>query len=187
MYKNLKFHIRGVSPLLVHNGQLADPLNKYARDMKAISGKRKKTDDDYEALGKIEFFGGLYLDEKIRPVIPGGNLESMLVEAGKKQKLGEPFKAGVISDGLWIIEYDGPKTVEDLWKDKRFVDRRGVKIGTSTVIRTRPIFRSWSLKFTIDYLPDLLNESNVIDAVTTAGRIIGLGNYTPKFGRFEIV
>ena len=54
----LQLTIKGVSPLLLHNGQTANPLNKYARQLKAVSGKRNKTDEDFEAMAKIEFLAG---------------------------------------------------------------------------------------------------------------------------------
>lgn len=187
MYTTVDFSIQGISGLMLHNGQLADPLNDFAKKLKEVSGKRKKTDADHAEMARIEWHGGLYLDEKKRPCIPGENIEALLVAAGKKQRLGEMFKAGVLSDGTWMIEHDGPKTIEALWEDKRFRDRRGVSVGTATIMRTRPIFRNWKLNFSIQFLPELLNESQIRDAVVTAGRIIGLGDFKPKFGRFEVV
>ena len=35
-YKTIDFHVRGVAPLLMHNGQLANPMNRFAKAMKAI-------------------------------------------------------------------------------------------------------------------------------------------------------
>jgi hypothetical protein len=186
MYKELKFTIHGIVPMLLHNGQLADPLNEHAKALKEVSGKRKKTDADHAEMARIEWHGSLYLDDKQRPVVPGENIEAMLVKAGKKQRLGEQFKAGILSNGLWVIKHDGPQTIKALWEDKRFRDRRGARVAGSKVMRTRPIFRSWSINFSVQYLPELLNESQVIEAVRTAGRIIGLCDYTPKYGRFEV-
>jgi hypothetical protein len=47
MYKLLSLTIVGTAPLLMHNGQTADPLNKYAKMLKSVSGKRKKTEADH--------------------------------------------------------------------------------------------------------------------------------------------
>lgn len=187
MYESIEFTIQGLSPLLFHNGQLADPLNDFAKRMKEVSGKKKKTDADHIELSRIEFLGGLYTDDKGRPGIPGENIESAMVFAAKKHKLGPQAKAGIISDGFWLVDYDGPKTPDALWEDKRFVDRRGAKVQMSRVNRTRPIFRNWKLTFTLQYLADQLNKKDVVMIVETAGRIIGLGDYRPRFGRFEIV
>lgn len=188
MYEAVEFKIQGISPLIMHNGQLADPLNPFSKQLKEITGKRKKTDADHEAMSKIEWFGGLYVNDDKRPVVPGTNIEAMLIEAGKKVRMGDAFKAGVICDGDWPVDYDGPKAAEELWNKAggKFTDRRGCVVGQSRVMRTRPIFRKWGLAFTINFLPDLLNLKDVRQAVTTAGRIIGLCDYTPKFGRFEL-
>jgi len=41
-YSQVKLKLTGISPLIVHNGQLADPLNRFSKLMKAVTGKRKK-------------------------------------------------------------------------------------------------------------------------------------------------
>ena len=190
MYERLEFEIRGISPLICHNGHLANPMNKWSKQLKEISGKRKKTDSDFEAMAKIEWFGGLYVDENDCPIIPGVNIESMMASAGAAQKLKKVFTAGLISDGNWPIKYDGPKTAAAIWEKAafQFIDQRNVKLnGKVSIVRTRPIFRKWSLKFSLDYLPDLLNHDQVKQALIAAGRIIGLGDFKPKFGRFEVV
>lgn len=187
MYKTINFHLQGIAPLLLHNGHLADPLNEWAKAMKEVSSKRKKTDDDHAELGRLEWHGGLYLNEDQQPIVPGENIEAMLIEAGRKQKLGKQFQAGVLSDGQWLIKHDGPKKIDALWADKRFRDRRRAKVnGGSSVMRTRPMFRSWAIDLVVQFLPELLNQSQVVEAMNTAGRIIGLGDYHPKFGRFEV-
>jgi hypothetical protein len=47
-----KFRLTSESPLLLHNGQTADPSNRFSKEMKKISGKRGKTDADFEQLSK---------------------------------------------------------------------------------------------------------------------------------------
>ncbi len=186
MYESVTFEIRGVSPLLLHNGQTADPLNQWAKRMKEISSKRKKTDADHLELAHVEFLAGLYLNDDGQPIIPGVNIEAALIEGARKQRIGENAKAGIISDGSWPIDYTGPKEAEALWADKRFVDRRPVRIQQNKVMRTRPIFRSWSAKIKVDFLPEQLNKSQVVQMMETVGNSIGICDYTPKFGRFVV-
>ncbi|EIM25758.1 hypothetical protein [Microvirga lotononidis] len=182
-YQNLKFRLTGVSPLICHNGQLADPLNSIAKEMKKVSSKRAKTDADFEELARLEFFGGLYLDNG-EPVIPGEIVEAALVEAARKQKKGQQAKAGILSVGNFPIEYEGPRTVNELWADDRFRLTVGVKVQRNKVMRTRPIFRDWSCEISIDFLPGQLNRSEVEEMVRTAGTVVGIGDWRPKFGRF---
>jgi hypothetical protein len=54
MLTTLKVQLRGASPMLLHNGRTANPLDKFARQLKAVSKKRNKTDADYEEMAKIE-------------------------------------------------------------------------------------------------------------------------------------
>lgn len=187
MYKELQFRIRGIAPLIMHNGQLADPLNEWAKALKKVSGKRDKTEDDHLEMSRIEFYGGLYVNAEQRPVIPGPNIESLLVDGSKVRKLGKKFKAAIISDGDWPLEYDGPKTADELWADKRFVDRRGAPVGGGRIQRTRPIFRQWGLRFSVSYLPSVLNPEQVKEALQAAGQLVGLCDYKPRFGRFEVL
>jgi hypothetical protein len=185
-YESLKFRLRGVVPLVMHNGQLADPLNKHAKEMKKISGKRAKTEADFEQLAKIEWYGGLYVHEGA-PCLPGELIEAAFTAAAKKNKRGTQAKAGVISDGFWPLEYDGPKSPDELWKSERYRLTTGVRIQRNRIMRTRPLFPQWEATVQIDFLPDQLNEGEVADIVAIMGRVIGLGDWRPRFGRFEIV
>ena len=95
MQRDLKFNCIGISPLIMHNGQTADPLNKFARELKQLSGKRKKTDEDYAAMAKIEWMAGLYVNNDGYLIVPSFVIESAIYEGAKKQKLG--FRAFVQS------------------------------------------------------------------------------------------
>jgi hypothetical protein len=186
-YKTIDFHIRGVAPLLMHNGQLANPLNPFTKAIKAITAKKKKTDEDYTEVARLEIFGGLYVDDQGRPVLPGEVIEGTIVSGARKTKKGKDALSAIIVDGNFPLIYDGPKTPETLWEDKRFHYTVGVTVGQSCVMRTRPIFKSWECKFTVHYLDEVFNPQEVIDFVETAGRVAGLGDRRPKFGRFEVV
>lgn len=186
--KVLSFHIRGTAPTLMHNGRLADPLDEKAIALKEITGKRKKTEADQWEMSRIEHEAGLYLNGKGRPYWPTMNIRAMIIAAAKKSKEGTIAKTAFNVVGDTEVIYDGPKTVEGLWKDKRFVNRVRTKMGVGTsVMRTRPIFNEWELKFTIEYFPDLVNKKTVVDWVALAGRVIGLSDWRPQHGLFELV
>ncbi len=186
-YKTIEFHVRGVAPLLMHNGQLANPRNKFAKAMKEITSKRKKTEEDHNALADLEFLGGLYVDDDGHPTLPGELVEAAIVNGAKKTKNGKNAKAAIIVDGNASLVYTGPKTAEELKNDDRFRHIASVSVGQSKVMRTRPIFKTWEVTFTVSYLPDTFNENEVVSFVEAAGRIAGFGDGRPRFGRFEIV
>jgi hypothetical protein len=184
-YQTLSFLIKSVSPLLMHNGQLSDPLSPASRSLKEVHAKRKKTDADILELSRREFFGGLYMSNG-RPCIPGEMIESMLLGAAKKERMGVQAKAGLIVDGFPPLEYDGPKDPQKLWEDERFWMRTSARVGTSRVQRTRPRFDEWSLQFDVKFLPSLLNAKDVRGFVELAGEQVGLGDWRPRFGRFMV-
>jgi len=186
-YKTVEFEIEGVSPLLMHNGQMANPLNKFAKELKKISGKRKKTDDDYAEMSRIEFLGGLYVNGDKVPVIPGEVLEATISSGAKNTKKGKVSKSCIIVDGNFPIIYDGPKSPEKLFEDENFRHICGVKVGQARIMRTRPKFNTWSLKFTVHYLPDVVDAREILTFVEDAGRVSGLCDGRPRFGRFNVV
>lgn len=185
-YTEIKFHVEGTAPLLMHNGQLANPLNPIVRELKTYTGRRKKTDDDLVKIFELEFLGGLYLDDKGRVIVPGESIEAMLWEAATKFRKGQQAKAGLMSDGLWPLLYDGPKDAKGLWANPAFRDVRSAIVDRKRIQRCRPRFNKWSLKFAVQYLPELLDERDVREFVEIAGRQLGLCDYTPRFGRFML-
>ena len=191
MYEAVKFKIRGVMPTIMHNGQTSDPLNSYAKDMKKLTSKRQKSDSDHMDLAKLEWYAALYVDEQNRPCWPGENIEAMLVAAAKKNRMGPSAKSGLFIDGNSVVQHDGPRTADGLWKFKKFennpyISRVPVVVNKSRVMRTRPIFNNWTLEFTVHYMPDIINKEDVISFVNRAGKMIGLSDWRPKYGRFEI-
>jgi hypothetical protein len=184
-YKSLHFKITGVAPLLMHNGQLADPLNDHSKALKRITSKRNKTDADHEEMARLEWFGSLYLKDG-KPCLPGEILEAAFVAAAKKQKQGKQAQAGIFCPDSYPLLYDGARKPEQLWGDRDYRHTVGVRVQQNRVSRTRPIFRNWSCKIEVQYDDELLNAEEVNDIVRIAGEIIGVGDWRPKYGRFKV-
>lgn len=185
-YATYQCRIIGATPLLMHNGLLADPLNEITKLMKQVSGKRDKTEADFAELSRLEWFGGLYSQDGL-PCLPGEMIEAMLLESAKKKKKGVQAKAGLIVPHNAMLEYEGPKDIDDMWKSGQFLHKIGVRVQRNKVIRTRPIFKEWAANLEIHYLPSLLNKSDVESFIEIGGQIVGLGDWRPKFGRFSVV
>jgi hypothetical protein len=184
-YQTYTRKITGVIPMLMHSGMLADPSNPIVQMMKKISGKRDKTESDYIEMSRLEWYGGLYVDNG-RPCIPGEVIEACLLEAARKSRKGKQAQAGIMVPDNAILIYDGPQNIDEMWESGQFIHKAGVKIQRNKVIRTRPVFKNWSAVITIHYLPGLLNESDVKTFLEVAGQIVGLGDWRPKFGRFVV-
>lgn len=185
MLKTLKYQITGVAPLLLHNGQTADPLNEWSKRLKHVSSKRAKTDADYEELSRIEWYASLYATGG-KVCLPGEVLEACLVEAARKKKLGKQALAGMFIENSAKLHFDGDDlSIDDLWKrdENRFT--KTVKVQRNKVPRTRFRVDEWSASFEIVYNDEVLNEEQIDDFLDIAGGMIGVGDWRPKFGRFS--
>ena len=180
----LKYKLTSESPLLMHNGQTADPLNKYAKDLKRVSGKRAKTDADFAEMARIEWYASLYVDDG-KLCIPSEVLEAALVEGAKKQKLGKQAQSTLFVSGNAILHFDGDNlTVDELWDRGTNRLTTGVRIQRNRVMRTRPKIDKWSCEIAINFDDKILDPPRVSEIVATTGREVGIGDWRPKFGRF---
>jgi hypothetical protein len=193
--KSFQARIKGISPLLMHNNEMANPLSIYAKAMKPYTSKRNKTESDHEIISRMEWEAGLYLMTG-QVVLPGANIHQCLLEGAKKNKNGPKIKSGVfIDDDYPALDYAGPKIklgdrttfpCEDL--DKFYSHHKFTtlaRVSTSTTLRTRPIFHGWSCEFTILYDETIVDEMTIMESMETAGRMVGICDWRPRYGRFE--
>lgn len=184
--------IRGIRPLLMHNGQLKDPLNPWAKKLKVATSKKAKSDDDIIEVGRIEFEGSMYFDPTYGPILPVDNLQSCIIEGARKRKMGKQFEAlveVVEPDDVegYKLDYTGPRDVEGMWSDPKFRFRKDAKIGQSSVMRTRPRFPTgWKCKFKVEVIDGGATPAQLRQALDDAGTMIGIGDWTPKYGRFIV-
>jgi hypothetical protein len=171
-WRTLKYRLTSEAPILMHNGQTADPTNKWSKAMKQVSGKRSKTDADYEELARIEFYAALYMDSN-GPIIPNTVIDSMVVNAAKKSKEGMVAKSGVFCLVPAPLEYDGPRTAAELWADEQFRFSAIVRVGMARVARMRPIFREWSAIITLNVEDTAVNPARIDDWMRVAGVQVG--------------
>lgn len=185
--ERLKFQLQSECPLICHNGQLADPMNSFSKQLKQISGKRGKTDADLEQMAKIEWYASFYIDNNNRLCIPSDVMEAALINGSKKHKLGNQAKAGLFVVDNIILEFDGSKmTIDELWErdENRFT--KAVRVGNSRVMRTRFWAKDWQGKVEIAFDPGLLNPQQIRDIMKVTGEVVGICDWRPRFGRFAV-
>jgi hypothetical protein len=174
--------------LIMHNGQTANPLNSFSKAMKEISGKRKKTDADYEAMSNIEYQAGLYLNSKNEVIIPSRVLESVLVEGAKKSKEGKLALSGMFVDTDAILIYEGgPMNIKQLMESPEHRICVAVRVGMAKVMRTRPHFKDWTAKFKVSVNEQVANEAQLKRWLEDAGSYVGIGDWRPRHGRYEML
>ncbi len=167
--------LEGVSDMLFHrwNCEAVDEKAKAAKGSKA-----KKSDD-------IESY--VYRDEKGFLCLPGEYVRQAMIYAAKsKQDPRSPrksamdlFKAGVVS----LTQLSSLGTKE--WD---YLDRRRVVIQRNGINRTRPAMRvGWQADFEIAVTtPEYISQQLFIEVLQTAGRLIGVGDFRPTYGRFSV-
>lgn len=167
--------IVGVADLLFHrwNVEAVDAKGKAAKGSKA-----KKTDD-------IETY--VYRNDAGELAIPGEYLRQAVIHAAKfrqdprspRKSAMDLFKAGVVA--LTPLASLGTK-------DWDYEHRCRVTIQRAGVTRCRPAMKvGWTIDVDLlvnlpEYIaPDVLN-----DVIVNAGRLIGLADFRPTYGRFQV-
>lgn len=170
-----ELQITGVAPLLFHRWS-CDAVE--AKSKAAKGSKSKKTDN-------VESY--VYRDEAGDLCLPGEYVrQSVLMAAKFRQDPRSPrksafdlFKAGVVSitelASLGVKEWD-------------YLDRRRVVIQRNAVTRERPAMRAgWTANVQLQVLvPEYISLDVLSDVLTNAGRLVGVGDFRPTFGRFRI-
>jgi hypothetical protein len=186
--RHIEVRIDGDRPLLMHNGQLANPLYEWTKALRKVTSKSKKTDEDHIEIARLEFMGGLYYERALGVFVPGINIEGCILAGAKIKRRGPKVLQGLscVEDRVKLI-YDGPRTPDELWAAQTYHDVRGVKLQRdTTTMRCRPIFRTWGLGFTLRYYPDVIDPADIREALDDAGLRIGIGDYHHRFGTFHV-
>lgn len=184
---NLKVTLTGVTPLLQHNERLVDPLDPFTKALAKLTSVKRKTEALHEEIARCEWEGGMYFDKDIGPYVPATWLDALVKEGARKNKLGTAFEAAVsCMDEKVPIQYKGPRDLDKMYKAGGFRDRRGVGLSQRKIMRTRPRFAEWGLSFTFVYDDGEVNPEQIHTALEVAGRMVGLGDFRPRFGKFTV-
>ena len=184
--KTLNYRIKGTAPLLMHSDKTANPLHPLTKKLKELTKKRNKTDEDMEAIARVEFEAGCYY-ENGEYLMPSSVLDATCLTSAKMFKMGVLWKQAcfIANDALFEFKHSKiPPT--KLFDIPGFCDMRTVKVGQAKTMRCRPLFSHWEFSFTIILDEAKLNEAEIDNIVKNAGLYVGLCDYRPRFGRFEI-
>lgn len=201
-FQTMQARLVGHTPILMHNANiLVNPRSGITQLIKQYTSKRKKVEDDLDVISKLEWYAGLYLEgqhnldvngsdivftDGSKPCLPATVIKGMLLSGAKKKKLGTTFKAGIVISEDAELDVGTTKGTNELWADSNFVDVRAERVQKNAVMRTRPIFRMWEAVISVDFMPDVVNKADIIDILHLSGKIIGLCDRRPEFGRFEV-
>lgn len=187
--KTIQCTITGLRPLIMNNGEQADPINPLVADKKKLTakGSKKLTLADYQEIDRLSWLGGLYWsEEKNAMVIPADNIEAMIIEGARKARKGKDAMAAMFLEEseCEIIHPLKGKSREDIYKNPAYTLRKGVKQQKNRIIRVRPRVPDWKLSFTLEFDETVINGKDLQQAIIEAGAIVGIGDWRPKYGRF---
>lgn len=202
--RRFKIKVSGTTALIMHNGRLANPMDPATRELADAykAYQKNKTDENFNALARAEFLGGLYFVEQgIGPVWPTDNLFTALKKAGAKVKRGRatlknPVAAAIMWDGTEDnpLTYAGfgsgraPRSADALWEDGNFRFQKAARVGAAKVQRTRPIFKDWQFDASGVLDTEILDFADLEAVAKIAGQLVGLGDWRPEkggsYGRF---
>lgn len=169
--------IIGSSAVIFHRWSCEDVASKAA----AKKGSKEKKSDNVESF--------VYRDSDGHLCLPGEYLRMAMVYAAKfKQDPRSPrksafdlFKAGIIP----LTELAKINGGTNNWD---YIDQRRVVIQRNSITRMRPAFlKGWSAE--IDILvntPEYIDYALFSEVLSMAGRLIGVGDFRPTYGRFDI-
>jgi len=168
--------IEGVADVLFHrwNCEAVDAKAKAAKNSAA-----KKTDD-------IESY--VYRNDAGELCLPGEYLRQAIIAAAKfKQDPRSPRKSAQDITKAGVVSLTPLASLGTARWD--YEDRRRVVIQRSGVNRVRPAMRAgWRASFDLMVvLPEYLDRAWIKDTLDTAGRLIGVGDFRPTFGRFTVI
>jgi hypothetical protein len=171
----VEVELTGSAPLLFHRWSVDGVAAKAA----AKKNSKAKKEDDLESY--------VYRTDSGELAIPGEYFRMSIIFAAKyKQDPRSPrksamdlFKAGLV-------------TLTDLSslgvKDWDYVDRRRVKIQQNAITRSRPAVNTgWRANVIFQVLtPEYIGADLLNETLQSAGRLVGVGDFRPTFGRFQV-
>ena len=168
--------IEGSAPLLFHRWD-NEAIEEKAKAKK--NSKAKKEDN-------VESF--VYRNNDGEICIPGEYLRQSIIQAAKfksdprspRKSAADLFKAGIASltelASLGVKEWD-------------YLDRRRVMIQRNGITRVRPaMYKGWRAEFYIQvFTPEYIDSTLLNEMLIHAGRLIGIGDFRPSYGRFMVI
>lgn len=186
---NVVVTLIGTSPLLMHNPRMVDPDFDLNVEIRRLTTKRAKTEDDRRAVEKLEWYGGLYTSGEGKASVvtqPTSKIRKCLVETARIHKMGKQVERALNFESLDVpLTYEGPRDVDALFLSGKFSSRLSVGIKNKRVMRVRPSFFPWGLEASAVFLEDVMDLEVLQDIVVLAGRAVGIGdNRVNGYGRF---
>ncbi|MDP1614218.1 MAG: hypothetical protein Q8L68_00305 [Methylococcales bacterium] len=168
--KHINVEITGIAPLL----QNRFPMEEHGHNISKAIKKVYVPEDEAKKC--------LYIKNDII-FQPAEHIYQSMIRASTDFKFsGKKTFKDVITSGVVVEPEEIP-----LISDKYEIDTRAVVIQRSRVLKWRPRFNQWKLQFKLIILDDQnISISALKEILEKAGATKGIGDYRPRFGRFQV-
>lgn len=170
--------VEGVVPILFHRWSVESVATK----AKAAKGSAAKKSDDVESY--------VYRTEDGEIAIPGEYLRAAICSpsgaAKYRQDPRSPRKSALDLYRAALIVETELATLGV--KDWDYLDQRRVTVQRAGITRSRPaMLAGWTATFDMTVvLPEYVPPADLRDVLYNAGRLVGLGDFRPTYGRFHV-
>ena len=180
--------VQGIAPLMQHRF----PMPTLATMSKG--GNKSTGSKDYTQEWRDYFYAEV--DGQIYQ--PASHFDGALIKAavnfkvtGKRGKSYKDLFQGNVFVTPDHILHEGFTVPDELDADADqplYLDVRPVVVQRARVVRIRPAFSTgWQLSFCIEVIDDEIHPTLLQDVLTLAGKTVGIGDYRPRFGRFNVI
>jgi hypothetical protein len=174
--------IEGTAAILFHRWSVEAVAEKAA----AAKGSAAKKSDDIDSY--------VWRDEAGLLCLPGEYLRMSAVNAGRyRQDPRSPRKSAMdlCKAGLVVLTELAPITAAGAkkpTKDWDYLDQRRVTVQRNGITRMRPaMLTGWRAKIDLMVnLPEYMAPMFIHSLLSDAGRLVGVGDFRPTYGRFAI-
>lgn len=120
--------------------------------------------------------------------LPGEYVRQAMIHAAKYRK--DPRSPRASAFGLFKAAVIMDTEIASLGNaDWDYLDRRRAVVNRGAIKRVRPAFDAgWEATFrSTVLLPEYVTPALMVDVLVDAGRVVGVGDFRPSFGRFAVV
>lgn len=189
LQKIYEIKIKSSTPMLHHGSHSV--LNEESKSLKKKGGNALEGDPD-------EWKKSIYFNKNVGVYLPGLCIEGAIINASSQFKIGSGkktakdfVKSGVFCENEFLPFYVDGKTIKTLDDPLIKIDFRMVKNPSSKGSlngRYRAKFNNWESEFKLNVLStDYITSDLLKQILEYAGKYIGVGDYRPRFGRFQVV
>jgi hypothetical protein len=187
--QSMSVTFRGIDQLLQNNPQTSDPLNHFSKEMKKLTAKRKKQDEDILEMRRLEMRAKLYWDDEVGVYVPSSWVMAMICgNSWTRAKIKKADIRAAVFATSWKLplDYAGKNKVKqplDIVDDESFQCVKSLKQGQVRVVKASPVFSNWAFTCDLEYDDTIISKEELQGLIEYGSKFGGFGDFRPTYGR----